>query len=723
YVTDGLLIAAALLLFAGCILLTQRQLPTRALLALGIGTYLLVLTTDKFWTPGFLHEFVGILYIAISCLFLAQPDLTGKRALLCLFAARGVFNLTWSWATLNGFVAYVETIDQVGAAAIGWALVMAELARAFEQNSALFRDLAQREARIRRLFEANIIGVYLGTSEGLISDANDAFLCMLGYDREELISGHIRWTHLTPPEWRDHDTRAVDDLRRTGSVQPYEKEYLRKDGSRVPVLVGAASFEDGKGGVAFVLDLTERKSAEDELRASEERFRTLVQLSFDVYWETDDQHRFVRREYAEVFAHAQPPIGKPPWEANYLEPDQDAWREHRVTLEAHLPFREFEVARAMPDGSKQYVSVSGLPMFDKMGHFVGYRGVGRYITERKQAEEALRRNEAYLAGAHKLSNSGAFAYNKTRYLYWSEGLYRIWDFDPMRGLPSREACWQRVHPDDRDRVREEIRASIRRKQDYAVEFMIVLADGTLKHLQSIGHPTYSADGELIEVVGTTADVTERKKAQQERQRVRELESDLAHMNRLSIMGELTASLAHEILHPIATVRNNARVGLRLLGASPPNLGEISEALGSIVRDADRARDIVSRIREHIKKAPPRIECFALNNAVAEVIAMVRNAIIKHNVTLHTRFFEKETYIRVDRVQLQQVVLNLILNAVEAMASAAEGPRELSIHTEADANGVRVEVRDSGPGIDSENLERIFAPFYTTKISGLGMGLS
>ena len=163
-------------------------------------------------------------------------------------------------------------------------------------------------------------------------------------------------------------------------------------------------------------DITERKRAEEELRESEERFRTLVQFSFDVYWESDAQHRFIRQEFAEGLADAPAPgseIGKTRWEVPYLEPDAEAWRKHRETLDAHLPFRDFELARPTPDGGKRYVSVSGLPVFDKSGRFIGYRGVGRHITERKRAEEALRRSEAYLAEAQRLSHTGTLAFNAT----------------------------------------------------------------------------------------------------------------------------------------------------------------------------------------------------------------------------------------------------------------------------------------------------------------------
>ena len=225
------------------------------------------------------------------------------------------------------------------------------------------------------------------------------------------------------------------------------------------------------------------------------------------------------------------------------------------------------------------------------------------------------------------------------------------------------------------------------------------------------------------MVATHVDVTERKRAQEEHERLRQLESDLAHVNRVSIMGELAASLAHEILHPIATARNNARAGMRFLERSPPDLAEVKEALACIVRDADRAKDIVGRMRDHIKKAPPRSEPFDLNEAIGEVIEMVRSAIDKNGVSVRTTL-KGSLLVHGDRVQLQQVVLNLILNAVEAMSSVEKDARELSISTkQSQTSDVLVAVRDSGPGIDPEHLDQVFAPFYTTKTSGMGMGLS
>jgi PAS domain S-box-containing protein len=469
----------------------------------------------------------------------------------------------------------------------------------------------------------------------------------------------------------------------------------------------------------------ERKRVEVALRESEERFRTLIQFSFDVYWESDAQHRFIRQEFAKGLSDAPAAgseIGKTRWDVPYLEPDADSWRKHRETLDAHLPFRDFELARPAPDGGKRYVSVSGLPIFDKSGHFVGYRGVGRHITERKKAEEALRRSEAYLTEAQRLSHTGTIVFNAAGPVYWSQESYEIWDLDPKQGLPALETVLQRIHPEDREASEKQAFEALRQSRKYAGEFRIVLPDGTTKYVESSGHPLLSMDG-TPEMIVTHIDVTERKRAQAEHERLRQLESELAHMNRLSIMGELTASLAHEMLHPIATARNNARSALRFLEMNPIDLAEVREALECVVRDTDRGKDIVSRVREHIKKAPPRKDRFDINEAIREVIEMVQSAINKNNVSVSTHFMEGLLPVVGDRVQLQQVIVNLVMNAVEAMSSV-KGVRKLSINTDQDKTGdILVAVRDSGPGIDAEQFDRVFEPFYTTKASGVGMGLS
>jgi C4-dicarboxylate-specific signal transduction histidine kinase len=249
-------------------------------------------------------------------------------------------------------------------------------------------------------------------------------------------------------------------------------------------------------------------------------------------------------------------------------------------------------------------------------------------------------------------------------------------------------------------------------------------DGSPIFVKASGKPVFDTNGQFRGYRGTSTDVTALVRARRAEESLRILQAELAHVSRVTTLGQLIASLAHEITQPIAAARNNARAALNFLGKNPPDLGEISEALGCVVGDTDRAGDIIDRIRDQVKKAPPRKVNFDLNESINEVLVLARSAITENEVSVQTRLAEGLLTVHGDRVQLQQVVLNLILNAVEAMGSVEAGTRELLISTEQGRiSGVLLAVRDSGPGIDPAHLERVFDAFYTTKSGGVGMGLS
>jgi len=405
---------------------------------------------------------------------------------------------------------------------------------------------------------------------------------------------------------------------------------------------------------------------------------------------------------------------------DHIAPGEKMWRD---ALATGKPWHTEERVRRA-DGEYHWFAIDRVAARDENGKVIKWYGTAYDIEDRKRAEDTLRRSEAWLAQAQKLSRTGTWVMNGTtrRFLYWSDESYRIWGFDPQQGLPSREDMWGRIHPDDRERLWEEVQEALREQRDFFEEFRILLPDGRVKYLEVNTHHEFSQLGELLEVVCTNVDVTERKRARDEHEQLLQLEADLAHMNRLSMMGELAASLAHEIKQPITAARNNARAAMRFLDRSPPELDEVREALACIVDNADRAGDIIDRIRDHIKKAPLRKKCFELSEAINEVIELARSAIAENGVSVQTRLAEGSLAIHGDRVQLQQVLLNLILNAVEAMGSVETGSRELLVSTEQDHTGVLVAVRDSGPGIDATHLERVFEAFYTTKSGGTGMGL-
>jgi C4-dicarboxylate-specific signal transduction histidine kinase len=247
----------------------------------------------------------------------------------------------------------------------------------------------------------------------------------------------------------------------------------------------------------------------------------------------------------------------------------------------------------------------------------------------------------------------------------------------------------------------------------------------VKYLEANTHHEFSPSGALREVVCTNVDVTERKRAQDERERLRQLEADLAHMNRVSTVGEMAASLAHEVKQPITAAVTYALAARSWLSADPPNFLEVDDALSLIVKEGNRAGEVVGRIRALIKKVPARKGAVAIDDAILEVIALTRTEVANNSVSVRTQFAEGLPRVQGDQIQLQQVMVNLILNAIQAMSGIGEGARELQISIDAipSEGGVRVGVRDTGPGLSPESLSRLFESFYTTKPEGMGMGLS
>jgi PAS domain S-box-containing protein len=475
------------------------------------------------------------------------------------------------------------------------------------------------------------------------------------------------------------------------------------------------------------------QTAYGELRDSELRFRDYTETASDWLWATDREHRFtIFSEHSGAFGYDwRTPIGKRRWDvaADFaLEPNK--WSAHIAALDRGEPFREFVYKVQRTDGSFGFVSVSGKPVFDAEGRFSGYRGVASDLTDRKRAEEALQRSEGYLAEAQRLSHTGSWGWNvATREItHWSQEIYRLYGFDPEAGIPPFEAHLQRIHLEDRARLAEALEKAIHDGEEFELVFRIVVPDGATKYIHKIGHPVYAAAGATTEFIGTDMDITDRKRAEAEvresERRYREVEMELAHANRVATMGQLSASIAHEVNQPIAAAVTNAYAALRWLNVRPADLEEVRQALGRIVNNGNRAGDVIGRIRDLIKKAPPRKDGFEINEAILEVIALTRGEVVKSGVSVQTQLAEGLPLIQGDRVQLQQVILNLIINAVEAMSGADEGSRELLISTgNAGSDGLVVAVRDSGPGLTPASLEHLFEAFYTTKPDGLGMGLS
>ena len=347
-------------------------------------------------------------------------------------------------------------------------------------------------------------------------------------------------------------------------------------------------------------------------------------------------------------------------------------------------------------------------------------------VERAQAEEMLRASEAYLAEGQRLAHTASYAWDiaARKILYWSQEHFRLLGFDPEAGLPSFDAILQRVHPDDRERVDNIFERANRDRTDYEVDCRIVLPNGTMKCIHGVGHPVFNASGVLVEYVGTIMDVTERKRADEERERLHQAQADLAHVSRVTTLGEMAASIAHEVDQPLSGVVINANACLRFLSVASPNLGEVRDGLQAIARDGRRAGDVIARIRTLARPTATEKELLNINEVVREVVALAEGEARSTRANVQTELAEDLPRVLGDRVQLQQVVLNLLLNGLEAMHAVVSRPREMVISTEREATDrVRVAVRDSGSGIDPQLADRVFEAFCTTKRSGLGMGLS
>lgn len=344
---------------------------------------------------------------------------------------------------------------------------------------------------------------------------------------------------------------------------------------------------------------------------------------------------------------------------------------------------------------------------------------------RNKAEEKLRRSEGYLAEAQRLSHTGSWAsipaMNEIK--YFSEECYRMLGFDPQPGLPRYEEFFQRVHPDDQDKLKTAVETAGREKVEFELDYRVIPPGGQIRDIHVLGHPVFSPSGDLVEYVGTVMDVTERRRAEEEREKLRQAQADLARVNRVTTMGELTASLAHEIKQPIAAAITDANTCLRWLARDEPDLEEARAAAKRVVKDASRASEIVSHVRMLFKKGAAERESVDVNEIIREMLVLLHNETTRYSIAVRAELSADLPQVMGDRVQLQQVMMNLILNSIEAMKEA-DGTRELAIKSQPGENGeLMVSVSDTGVGLPQQQAEQIFNAFFTTKLHGTGMGLS
>jgi PAS domain S-box-containing protein len=472
--------------------------------------------------------------------------------------------------------------------------------------------------------------------------------------------------------------------------------------------------------------LQEIQQRNEALRAREHNLDLIINTIPALVWSArpDGSAEFFNQHYLDYVGLSAEEVKNWGWTVA-VHPDDlnglaGAWQSIMATGkrgEAEARLRRF-------DGEYRWFLFRADPLRDDSGNIVKWFGINTDIEDRKRAEEKLRRSEAYLAEAQRMTHTGSWAWNvRTDALFWSQEIFRIYDYDPEM-TPTWEFLLKKVHPGDRLEVerRREMEATQKEWADSEIEFRIVLPDGTIKHLHSIAHPVKDESGEIIEVVGTVRDVTERKHAEEERERLRQLEADLAHTNRVTMLGGLASSLAHELNQPITAAITSANACLRWLAHNPPDLERARAAATRIENDGSRAAEIIHRLRAFYKTgAPPKLELVDVNQVAGEMLALLRNEADRHSISLRTELALQLPQIMADRVQLQQVLMNLLLNGIEAIT---DGPGEVTIRSQSTEQGLLlISVTDTGVGLPSEKPDRLFSAFYTTKPQGTGMGLA
>jgi len=340
------------------------------------------------------------------------------------------------------------------------------------------------------------------------------------------------------------------------------------------------------------------------------------------------------------------------------------------------------------------------------------------LTEEKLS---LERSETDLAEAQRLSHTGSWHWHAgTGEVVWSKEFFAIFGFDAEKTEASYDLSLERIHPEDRSKVEEVRSAAVREKRDFEAQYRLLLPGGLIKYLHSIGHCVVSPSGD-IEYMGAVMDITARKLAEEA---LHKAQAELAHVTRVTTLGEMTASIAHELKQPLSAIVNNGSACLRWLSRDDPNLHEARAAAQRVIRDGNRASEVITGIRALVRKAGSEKAPLDINQAIQEVVHLTEHETLQKRVMLRTELAADLPFVLGDRVQLQQVLLNLITNGVEAISSVADRPRDLLVYSRLhESNQVLVAVQDSGVGIESEDLKKLFDPFYTTKSQGMGMGLA
>jgi PAS domain S-box-containing protein len=530
------------------------------------------------------------------------------------------------------------------------------------------------------------------------------------------------------PEDREPLLRATQEAR--GGGHPDIEFRIVRPSGEVRIVHSQGAVTRGVPGrpllrFGAVQDITDRKRSDEELRRSQFYLSEGQRLAHMGSWAFNPAGFFAHwsQELFKIYG-LDPQKGAPTLEqylATVHPQDRDFMANTIKRMHAERSGCDVTKRIVLPDGEQRYIRCVGIPVIE--GEVLkGFLGTAIDVTEQELLIQESERRQAHLTEAQKLTHTASWVWRLAdrKAVHVSDEFYRIYGFDPADGMPSWKEYLERVYPEDRLKWTDTLDRAIGEKADYDQEFRILLPNGIVKWIHSVGHPVLSDTGDVEQFLGSSTDITELKSAEQEREKLRQLEANLAHINRVSTLGEMAASLAHEIKQPIAAAITSANSCIEWLAHDPPNLDRARAAAARIDKYGNRAAEIIDRIRSFYRKSPSKRELVNLNGIVQEMLTLLEGEATRYSVAMRTDLSAELPKITVDRVQLQQVFMNLMLNAIEAMR---DGGGDLTVKSQLQDGQIQFSVSDTGVGLPMEELDEIFSAFFTTKPQGSGMGLA
>jgi PAS domain S-box-containing protein len=594
-------------------------------------------------------------------------------------------------------------------------------------ENALLRSearIAEAERELRLTLDSIPTITWRAGAHGYVQQLNKRWFEYTGTTPQQVRGW--RWKLCIHPDDLDRLVDTGNEYVATGKSIDGEARVRRHDGTYRWFLFRPAPVRDETGKVVgwygAITDIEDRKRAEERaVEAERELQRTIDHIPVLVgTYAADGSRLFANKRGREFTGLSAGDVAGRRWKIaihpDDLEREESKWRECIASGE---PF-ELEYRMRASDGTYRWHMTRRVPLRDAAGKVIRWYGTGYDIEDRKRAEEALRRSETFLAEGQRISSTGTFSWRvDTDELTFSEELYRIFELD-LGAAVTFERVFALVHPEDMRLLSERMKRIRVRDGSIEQEIRLLMPDGRVKYLRTIGQMADHQDGRP-EYLGAIQDVTQRRLAEEALDKVR---SELAHVTRVMSFSALTASIAHEVNQPLAGIVTNASTCLRMLAADPPNVEGARETARRTIRDGNRAADVISRLRALFSKRAATTEAVDLNEAAREILTLVSTDLLRSRISLRAELGSEPLLVTGDRVQLQQVILNLVRNALDAMSGVDDRPRSLLVKTyEEEDERARLTVKDVGAGFEPQGVERLFDVFYTTKSGGMGIGLS